>query len=77
MAGGRSQAADQALSVPKSLPTGMLPCFGCGYDLRGSPPRGLCPDCGQRVPSVDDYYHGAREHSCTPRPLDRKTVRKG
>ncbi len=47
MAEGRSQAADQTLIAPKSLPTGMLPCFGCGYDLRGSPPRGPCPDCGQ------------------------------
>ena len=47
MAERSSQAADQALSARKSLPTGMLPCFRCGYDLRGSPPRGPCPDCGQ------------------------------
>ena len=47
MAERSSQAADQALSARKSLPTGMLPCFRCGYDLRGSPPCGPCPDCGQ------------------------------
>ena len=47
MAEQPGQAAAQALSAPKSLPTGMLPCFGCGYDLRGSPPHGPCPDCGQ------------------------------
>ncbi len=47
MAERSSQAADQALSARQSLPTGMLPCFQCGYDLRGSPPQGPCPDCGQ------------------------------
>ena len=47
MARQTSQTTAQTLSAPKSLPTGMLPCFQCGYDLRGSPPRGPCPDCGQ------------------------------
>ncbi len=47
MAKRSSQAVDQALSASRPLPTGMLPCFRCGYDLRGSPPRGPCPDCGQ------------------------------
>ena len=47
MAERSSQAAAQTLSAPRSLPTGMLPCFGCGYDLRGSAPRGPCPDCGR------------------------------
>ncbi len=47
MAERSSQSAVQAVSAPRLLPTGMLPCFGCGYDLRGSAPRGPCPDCGR------------------------------
>ncbi len=30
-----------------SLPTGLLPCFHCGFDLRGSAIEGRCPECGQ------------------------------
>ncbi len=26
-----------------------LPCFFCGYDLRGSPPAGKCPECGRSL----------------------------
>jgi hypothetical protein len=25
---------------------GSRTCHNCGYDLRGSPPRGACPECG-------------------------------
>ena len=30
-----------------SLPTDLLPCFHCGFDLRGSAVAGRCPECGQ------------------------------
>ncbi len=61
MAEHPGQAAEQALSAPKSLPTGMLPCFGCGYDLRGSPPRGPCPDCGQPYRRESQYVDVVRQ----------------
>ncbi len=61
MAEQPSQAAAQALSAPKSFPTGMLPCFGCGYDLRGSPPRGPCPDCGQPYRRESQYVDVVRQ----------------
>ena len=61
MAEQPSQAADQALSAPKSLPTGMLPCFGCGYDLRGSAPQGPCPDCGQPYRRESQYVDVVRQ----------------
>ena len=61
MARRSSQAADQTLSAPKSLPTGMLPCFGCGYDLRGSAPQGPCPDCGQPYRRESQYVDVVRQ----------------
>jgi len=61
MAGQTSQAAEQTLSAPKSLPTGMLPCFGCGYDLRGSAPKGPCPDCGRPYRRESQYVDVVRQ----------------
>ncbi len=61
MAEQPSQAADQALSASKWLPTGMLPCFRCGYDLRGSAPQGPCPDCGQPYRRESQYVDVVRQ----------------
>lgn len=33
--------------APIHLHEHLLPCFRCGYDLRGSAPNGECPECGQ------------------------------
>ena len=38
-----------------SLPcmAAMIPlCSKCGYELRGLPPRGVCPECGQKYDAV-------------------------
>ncbi|MCH8914003.1 MAG: hypothetical protein IIA33_10610 [Planctomycetes bacterium] len=61
MAEQPSQAADQALRASKWLPTGMLPCFRCGYDLRGSAPQGPCPDCGQPYRRESQYVDVVRQ----------------
>ncbi|MBI1190941.1 MAG: hypothetical protein GC200_09710 [Tepidisphaera sp.] len=32
----------------------ILPCIGCGYDLRGLNPAGVCPECGRPVADTLD-----------------------
>lgn len=47
MAGPAEQPLQQLIIGGRRLPNGLLPCFGCGFDLRGSAPAGRCPECGQ------------------------------
>ena len=47
MAGPAEQPLQQLIIGGRHLPNGLLPCFGCGFDLRGSAPAGRCPECGQ------------------------------
>ncbi len=61
MAERSSPTAAQTLSRPRPLPTGMLPCFRCGYDLRGSAPQGPCPDCGQPYRRESQYVDVVRQ----------------
>jgi len=35
-------------AVPLSVQSD-IPCLGCGYNLRGLPPQGLCPECGRPI----------------------------
>lgn len=35
------------------------PCDGCGYDLRGRPGGGVCPECGRRIPRRIGHADGA------------------
>lgn len=46
MAPCQSPVATQSAPPLQDLPTELLPCFGCGYDLRGSAHEGHCPECG-------------------------------
>ena len=35
------------------------PCDGCGYDLRGRPGGGVCPECGRPIPRRVGHADGA------------------
>ena len=40
-------------SAPAEAPAELTtPCRGCGYDLRGLPSGGRCPECGTKIPKV-------------------------
>ena len=47
MARSQSPVTTQSAAHGEYLPAELLPCFGCGYDLRGSANDGDCPECGR------------------------------
>ncbi len=53
--------APSSLDPPQALPNGMLPCFRCGYDLRGSALAGTCPECGTPYHRHQLYLDVARQ----------------
>jgi len=42
-----SQKPAAELNHLQALDSVLLPCLHCGYDLRGSPEQGVCPECGE------------------------------
>ncbi|GAB4515975.1 MAG: hypothetical protein Tsb0013_20570 [Phycisphaerales bacterium] len=58
---------DQTKPRPGSVES-TTPCEGCGYDLRGLPTDGYCPECGR--PVADTLRHA-------PHPDFVRTVQRG
>jgi hypothetical protein len=49
---------------PGAVVADSIPCRGCGYDLRGVPATGHCPECGRPVSSSNPLVY----RSNAPRP---------
>src|SRR5262245_2317173 len=50
VAGGRSKTTVDWSGMPQFSNVGVsVACGGCGYDLRGLPVTGVCPECGRPV----------------------------
>jgi hypothetical protein len=47
---------------------GTVPCTGCGYDLRGLPISGACPECGR---AVELSLRGDQLHFASPEYIRR------
>ncbi len=61
MAESPGQQAHRPVVDEQFLPTGLLPCFHCGFDLRGSATEGRCPECGHHYRRDLQYQDVARQ----------------
>lgn len=61
MARWQSPVTTQSAAHGEYLPAELLPCFGCGYDLRGSANDGDCPECGRPFRREELYRDVVRQ----------------
>jgi len=51
----------ETISLGEEVVSGDLACSRCGYNLRTMPAGGVCPECGQPVPTAVEYDRAYRD----------------